>query len=381
MKILHIIVGLEVGGAELMLKRLALSSFEDLECQHEVVSLTALGAIGLELQKNDISVTALGMRGPSDLLQTLIKLIQHIRKSNPTIVQTWMYHADLIGGIAARLAGHSAIIWGIRTTGASVGSSRVTAFIRKVCASLSHYLPRVIVCAAEAARTAHIHLGYDAKRMVVIPNGFELTRWQTNLMERGALREICNIPTNSIVIGCVGRFNPVKDFRNFVQAAGIVAAQSREVRFLMIGRNLDESNLQLVSWIHQTGYRDRFTLLGERADMPICLSAMDIFALSSRTEGFPNVVGEAMAMELPCVVTNVGDAASIVANTGLVVPKEDAPALADGLLKIIRLSVEERKRLGQLARYRIESEYSMSRTCDRFSALYIDLRNSSSEST
>jgi glycosyltransferase involved in cell wall biosynthesis len=139
---------------------------------------------------------------------------------------------------------------------------------------------------------------------------------------------------------------------------------------MMVGRDLDVDNVDLSSCINETGYSDRFVLLGERSDVPVCLSAMDIFCLHSRTEGFPNVLGEAMAMGLPCVATDVGDAALLLADGGVIVPKKNSAALAQGLEKLCRLTPAGRIALGKKSKHRVRDEFSMTRTRDRFEAIY-----------
>jgi glycosyltransferase involved in cell wall biosynthesis len=369
MKILHIIAGLDVGGAELMLQRL-------IEADHAggrevlVVSLTSLGPIGERLRAQRVCVHALGLSSFAQLPMALIRLIRLIKSHQPSVVQTWMYHADFLGGLAARLAGCRAIIWGVRTTDVSKGGSRATACVRWVCARLSAWLPHTIVCAAEASRRAHAALGYRASRMVVIPNGFDLGRWQVSKSDRDHLRAHCAWSAGTLVVGCLARFNAVKDIQNFVDASARVAKQRPDVRFLMVGAGMDSGNRILGAWLEATGCPERFVLLGLRADVPACLSAMDVFALSSRTEGFPNVVGEAMAMGLPCVVTDVGDAALLLGDCGVVVPPEDASALADGMLKLLALEPEQRLAMGREASARIALEFSMARCVERFDAVY-----------
>jgi glycosyltransferase involved in cell wall biosynthesis len=373
---MHVIVGLEVGGAEHMLHRLVLAQQKDSTADKcTVVSLTDAGPLGLQLSKDGIDVVALEMRSPLGLLMVVWRLRSLILQRSPNVVQTWMYHADLMGGVAARLAGIKNVIWGVRTTDVKAGGSRATAIVRKVCALLSHFVPHTIVCAAEASRLAHIAVGYDSSRMAVVPNGFDLARLVSTQHQRDARRQQCGLGVDQVVVGYVGRFHPVKDQQNFVRAAGMVAQQHSNARFLMVGRDLDGANVQLAQWIQATGYAERFVLLGERADVPVCLSAMDLFCLSSRNEGFPNVVAEAMAMGLPCVVTDVGDAAMLVADTGVVVPKENSAALAQGMVQLLTLSVQERQALGRSARVRIEQEFSMERCTQRFEAVYADVLN------
>jgi glycosyltransferase involved in cell wall biosynthesis len=370
MEILHIIVGLRVGGAELMLKRLIESHQDEPNYRHSVISLTDLGMVGSQLRDIGVDVQTLEMGSLLGIPRVVCQLSRLIRASEYSVVQTWMYHADFLGGLAARLAGNRNVIWGVRTTDVSAGGKYATTVVRNLCAVLSRWIPHTIVCAAEASRRAHADVGYDASRMVVVPNGFDVVRLSATSDQRSQLRRACGFSDEMVVVGTLGRFNVAKDHHNFVHAAGLVAQRHPRVRFLMIGRDLDADNKELASWIARTGYADRFVLLGERGDVPICLSAMDVFCLSSRTEGFPNVVGEAMAMGIPCVVTDVGDAAMLVANTGIVVPRENSEALAHAVGKLVAKPPSERQALGQRARDRIHAEFTIKRASERFSAIY-----------
>lgn len=371
-RILHVISGLKVGGAEMMLHRLILSlSQSQGEYQHIVAALDPVGEMRERLRKAGIVLVIFDFkRAP---VKELLRLTALIRRMKPAIVQTWLYHADLLGGIAARLAGCKKVIWGIRTTDVAKGGSRATALVRWLCASLSHWVPHTIVCAAEAARSAHAGLGYCARRMVVVPNGFNMTHLQADGSQVAALRHACGFGSQSLVIGTLGRFNPAKDQRNFVRAAGMLAPLYSNVRFLLVGRDCDQGNEVLAEWIAATGYANRFVLLGERSDVPVCLAAMDVFALPSRTEGFPNVLAEAMAMGRPCVTTDVGDAAVVLGGCGVIVQPEDSPALAQGLTRMLSLTPQQRKELGSKARARIADEFSMARSAERFAAVYEDV--------
>jgi len=370
LKIWHIIVGLNVGGAELMLKRLIESHEDNTEYQHLVISLTDVGVVGRRLQALGIEVVAMQMLSVRDIPRILWQLTRLIRAGRPDVVQTWMYHADLLGGLAARFAGNKKIIWGIRTTEVRGSGSRATTLVRKLCAWLSHVVPDTIVCAAHASRRAHEAVGYDAKRMEVVSNGFDLSLMVAAPEQRVALRLACGYTEEHVVIGTLGRFNPDKDHANFVRAAGLLAREHAQLRFLMVGRGLDPANMELARWIADTGKADCFVLLGERADVAVCLATMDIFCLSSRTEGFPNVVGEAMSMGVPCVVTDVGDADMLVADTGIVVPRNDSRRLAQALEQMLRLGADGYRRLGLEAKQRIQSEFTIARARERFESIY-----------
>jgi glycosyltransferase involved in cell wall biosynthesis len=369
-KLLHIIVGLDSNGAERMLQRLIESHDGNPRFQHTVCSLTTQGRIGAQLHARGVDVHVLGMRSPAGTLRVVWQLVRLIRRVRPDIVQTWMYHADFLGGVAARLAAHKRIIWGVRTTDISSAGSRMTVVLATLCAWLSYFVPQSIVCAAEASRRSHISVGYDPARMLVVPNGFDVSRLVASPEQIAALREQCGFNKDSLVIGCLGRFHPVKDHRSFVQAAGLVAERAPNAVFLMIGEGLNHQNVDLARWIAETGHASRFVLLGQRTDVPVCLAAMDLFCMSSRTEGFPNVVGEAMAMGVPCVVTDVGDAAMLVSDTGRAVPKEDSAALARGLLELIGMAPDQRLQLGMRARARIYSTFTMAHSREQFEALY-----------
>ncbi|MBC7488667.1 MAG: glycosyltransferase [Glaciimonas sp.] len=368
-KIIHVIVSLNVGGAETMLKRLIMSSPESIP-ETVVVSLTTLGVIGESLRTHGVCVRTLGMSSFLHSPIALWRLIRLIRQYRPEIVQTWMYHADLLGGLAAHMAGNWHVIWGIRTTDISTGGCSATAIVRWFCARLSTWVPSVIVCAAEASRQSHIAVGYDATKMVVIPNGYNFAWLKASFEERQSLREQCDITQNDVVVGSLGRFHSDKDQENFVRSAALLAQEYPQLRFLMVGRDLAWDNTQLVDWIVSTGFKERFVLLGERKDVPQCLAAMDIFCLHSRTEGFPNVLAEAMAMGLPCVTTDVGDAAMLLADTGVVVPQGDAMALAQGVEKLLAFDQKARHALGMRAKARVEAEFSMARARERYEEIY-----------
>jgi glycosyltransferase involved in cell wall biosynthesis len=368
-RVLHVIVGLNVGGAESMLKRL-IESDPTCIAKTVVVSLTSLGVIGESLRVHGVCVHAVGMSSFFHSPITLWRVIRIVRRYRPAIVQTWMYHADLLGGLASRIAGNRHVIWGIRTTDIGAGGSSATVIIRWLCARLSRWVPRVIICAAEASRQLHIAVGYDATKMVVIPNGYDFCWLKSSFEERQSLREQCGITQNEVVVGSLGRFHADKDQENFVRSAALLARQYPQIRFLMVGRCLDWDNTQLVDWIVRTGFKSRFVLLGERKDVPQCLAAMDIFCLHSRTEGFPNVLAEAMAMGLPCVTTEVGDAAMLLADTGVVVHQGDSADLAQGVRQLLGLEHDARHALGMRAKRRVEAEFSLARARERYEEIY-----------
>ncbi len=353
-----------------MLFRLSEALNGDDDQEHSVISLTDYGKLGPILTSKGVSVTALGMRNILDVPRVSYKLWQIFRLRKPDIVQTWMYHADLIGGIVARFSGIKNIIWGVRSTNIHRGVSKVTRGIRILCVFFSYVIPKLIVCAAEASRKAHVRIGYSQRRMTVIPNGFDTKLLTATLEDRMQIRTAAGFSESDLVVGSLGRYNPAKDHDNFITAAAFLAKDYPNLKFLLVGRELDLENEVVMKRIRETGYSDRFVLLGERHDVARCLKAMDIFCLHSQTEGFPNVLGEAMTMGLPCVTTDVGDASFLIGDTGTVVEPHNALALAEALRYLVVAGETFRLDLGKKAQRRIHENFTMSCVKLRFKSLY-----------
>lgn len=377
--VLHVITSLNPGGAEEVLTRLAVRG-NSLNRRHIVVNL-ADGDTPLtrRLDAAGVRVISLGATPGSADPRVIVKLAKVIRRERPDVVQTWMYHADLIGGLAAKLAGSPPVAWNIRNgTLASAFSKRMTREIARANARLSGVLPAAIVCCAESAKQIHIEIGYDARRMIVIPNGYELDRFRPDPDARARIRAEHDIPHDARVVGLVARYHPQKDHPTFFDAVAQVAQRFPDVHFLLCGQRVTLENADVRLMVEGTGAAARCHLLGYRADMPAIQASLDIACLCSQGgEGFPNVVAEAMACGAPCVVSDVGEAASIVGDTGRVAPAGNGPALAAGIGELLELNVEERRLLGQRARQRIVENYDIGQFMARYDALYDQLASAS----
>lgn len=371
MRTFHVSTSLGVGGAELMLKRLLLSD-AGAKNNTVVVSLLDLGKVGDSLVAAGFTVYALNMRGFFSFPVAVLRLVKLLRQHNPDVVQTWMYHADLLGGIAARIARCPGIVWGVRNTYVPIGSP-VTYWIMKVCAFLSYLIPQKIVCVAEASRVAHEGYGYCVEKMLVIPNGFSFDRFDSRKVDRETLRRSLGVESDTIVIGCVGRFHADKGQDLFVKAAALLIGEHPGLKFMLVGRGCDASNRELARLTDDLGLSTSFLLLGERDDVPECLAAMDIFCMPSRTEGFPNGLGEAMAMGLPCVAARVGDTAVLTGETVSLVAPENPRALANAMSYLVQLPREKRYAIGALAAKRVRNEFSIEIARKRFYAVHTGL--------
>lgn len=366
-RICHVIVGLEVGGAERALKRLVLAGAA---AGHEqlVVSLTTIGVIGSELQAEGVEVAAAGVAGFGTLPTAFLRLRRLIAAFGPDVVQTWMYHADLMGGLAARSAGVGAIVWSVRNTKVPLVGP-VQWIVSRLCAWLSYRLPHAIVCVAETAMQAYAEAGYNRAIMTVIPNGLAFDHFDAALARAPALpaRE------GTTVIGCVGRWHPDKGLDLLVAAAAKLAPGHR-LKFLLVGRGCSWDNEQLAAQIRSLGLEDVFELMGERDDVPAQLGRMDIFCMPSRTEGFPNGLAEAMAMQRFCVATNVGDTGLLLGEAGILVASPDAGALSEALAAGLALSPGERRTVGRAAGARVRELFSIDLMRTRHDNIYRQLQ-------
>jgi glycosyltransferase involved in cell wall biosynthesis len=382
-KLAHIITGLNTGGAEMMLSKLIEGMKREVFSQ-EIISLTDIGPVGEKLAKMGYPVFALGMSRNVPDPGAFIRLVSYLKKNRPHLIQTWMYHADLVGGLAAKFSGKIPVIWNIRHSNLNPeGNKRTTIWTAKMCAHFSHWIPVKIVCCSEASKHIHTELGYDSEKMIVIPNGFDLTAFSPDPEARISVRKELGIPENSLIIGLVARFDPLKDHGNFLRAAGILienlTLSTQEIHFILCGNGVIWENEFFVKKINGYGLKHWVHLLGRREDIPRLTAAFDIASSSSSGEGFPNVIGEAMACGVPCVVTNVGDSALIVGDAGIVVPPKNPEALAEAWLNLIKAGKKERKRLGERARRRVLENYNLPDIVERYETLYREVLGSGKE--
>lgn len=373
MKITFVITGLSTGGAELMLLKL-LQHLDRRRFVPCVISLGLEDVVGPRIEALGIPVIALGMKPGIPSITKLIRLVFKIRGLKPDVVQTWMYHADLLGGLASRIAGIKALAWGIRHTDLSAAANkRSTLWVVRLSARLSHWVPRKILVNSQVARKAHEAIGYAAENMVVIPNGFDLERFVPTASARQELRGELGLDAATPLVGVIGRFHPQKNQIGFVSAMAELHAMMPDVHFLLAGDGVDADNNVLVSAIRKAGVPGVCHLLGPRPDVPRLMASLDVLALPSVGEAFPNVVGEAMACAVPCAVTDVGDSAWIVGDIGRVVPVGDMTGLAHAIHALLKLPAEKRAALGTAARERVASLFEIGAVVKQYEAFYESL--------
>jgi glycosyltransferase involved in cell wall biosynthesis len=378
-KLTHIITGLNVGGAEIMLANLVLR-MDPLEFDNEIISLLPPGPIGSMLVENGVRIRTLGMSNRyADLARTvgrIFTLRNWLRERPPDVIQTWLSHSDLIGSIAARAVPDAHIVWGIHQsvlTAAEV--KRTTLATIRACAPISWRIPSRIVCCSNSSRAVHKGLGYCGEKMEVIYNGFDTQRFKPCRDLHTAVRVELGLKSDDFVIGMIARFDPVKDHQNLMRAAAIAARQIPNLRIVLSGNGMSADNPALAKLIAESGCPERFLLLGLRKDVDRIYNALDIGTLSSCTEAFPLFLGETMSSGIPFVATAVGDCPDIIGNTGIVVPPKNPTALAEAWKQLSLKKGAELHEMGAAARMRVAEQFSIDRSVTRYSELYRKLVN------
>jgi glycosyltransferase involved in cell wall biosynthesis len=357
MKVLHVITGLQTGGAERMLANLCVANHR---AGHApvVVALCPGGSQYERLCAAGVRTLSLGMTRGVPSLPGLIRLARLIRDEAPDVVQSWMYHADLYALFALWLSGRcprTRLYWGIRCSDMDFRRYRLALRITvRICALLSRFADGIVVN-SQAGMRVHRRLGYDVRRMTAIDNGFDVERFRPDAAARAAMRRALGLAQDTFVVGCVARFDEMKDFPTLSAALDRLDG----VTCIAVGKDTEA-----------LGNIKGLIPLGERDDVPGLLNAFDLLVSASAFgEGFSNAIGEAMATGLPVVATDVGDAARILGDAGRVVPPRDPAALADAIASL-KADAAARLTMGRAARRRIEQHFSLQRSLDAFETLY-----------
>jgi len=369
-RIAHVITGLGGGGAEFMLARLC-AALPRADYEMQVFSLTRGGPLAAQLRASAIPVFELDLNGIASLPSGVWALRRALRAFAPDLVQTWLCHADLIGGLLARLSLRVPVIWGVHQAEIDLRTTPATTrAVLRACAWLADKVPARVVSCSQAGRRARIATGFPAALFEVITNGVDLELFRPDPLAGARLRAALGIAPTTRLVGMPARWHVDKDHAVLCAAAARVLARCPDTCFVLCGAGIDADNRELAALIAASGHPAAFRLLGFRADMSAVLAALDLGVLSSRTEAFPNVIVETMACAVPFVATDVGDVADIIGEAGRVVPPRDAGALAAALVALLCAPPEQHQALGRRARERAVAHFSLTSTVARYDALY-----------
>lgn len=369
MKVVHIITGLSTGGAERALYNL-LQGGLSAEFDSHVISLSDMGTMGSQLEALGVPVITLGMKVGRPSLSGLLKLRSMIKSLNPDLIQGWMYHGNLAATLARSFATNKvALIWNVRHSLYDLSHEKLmTRQVIRANRFFSRSLD-VLLYNSQISRQQHELFGFAASKGKVIPNGFDYQRFHFSEDARQQIRSELTIPAEALVVGHVARLHPMKDHDNFLQAAETIAKNYPRVHFILSGRGVSRDNVDFQHGISAT-LQNRFHFLGERSDVADLMSAMDVFCQSSWSEAFPNVLGEAMAVGVPCVATDVGDSALIIGNCGVIIAPQNNQDLVVGIESLLSLPANKRHLLGEQARKRIKEKFALPAIIEQYETLY-----------
>ncbi|RKS60249.1 glycosyltransferase involved in cell wall biosynthesis [Photorhabdus asymbiotica] len=373
MTIIHLIISLHQGGAESQLEKLILHSHAK-NIEHIVISLIDNQTpLMIKLKSHGVSVytTNFSRKGGLTGIFQLRKLLKTLVNKD-TIIQCWMYHANLLGFLIAKSLGiTSQIIWSIRRTAIPSG---ITGFISKVCAAISKRYPIPIICCAESAKESHIKAGYSGKYMYVFHNGIDTNLFSPDKEKRNNTRNNLKLSNENFIIGMVARYSPIKGHIYLLQALqylieNIPEDKIKNLRLVMIGRNVEKAAL-LQPYLNNLSLRKYLVMKPEIRNIWDIMPAFDILCMPSESEGFPNVVAESMSCGVVPLVTDVGEAKVIVGDTGYIVPPFQPEYIAKAIIKLINMNENELKKLANLAHLRIKNNFSIEKAWADYKNFY-----------
>jgi glycosyltransferase involved in cell wall biosynthesis len=367
-RILHITSGLGLGGAEMMLYRLVQSLHGQGQYEHAVVALTS--GCDFDFDLLGVSVDLVDFKKTWNIMSGLAALRRTIKKYDPDVIHAWMYHGNLAATLASSIK--VPVVWGIHHSLHDLKHEKLSIrFLIRAGAFLSRKRNiRRIVYVSEQSRAHHSAYGYSLEKSVVIPNGFDCVAFAPDQVSRVLVRGELGFGESHVLIGNFGRYHRVKAHDLLVRAFASVANDFADSRLVLAGAGVVGENGELTTLVRSLGIEGRVVLLGPRGDMSRLYNAIDLYVLSSNSESFPNVLGEASACGVPSITTDVGDASRIVGNTGCVVPPFSVEALARALRRMLSMEPRERRFLGARARQHVIEHFEISAVSQKYAELY-----------
>ena len=335
LKILFLIRSLEIGGAERQLIILA----KGLRQQGHEVSVAvfyANGPLEKELHETSIPVFALHKSGRWDVLPFFMRLVRVVWKLKPRVIYGFLGTPNILSAFLKPIFPKIRMVWGVRASNMDLDRYD---WLSRASYRVECWLSRfadLIICNSRAGLEYAAAHGFPREKMTVITNGIDTERFKPDAAARARVREEWGVAENEILIGLVARLDPMKDHSTFLRAAAMLAREKPHIRFVCVGDGPESYRAELHRLATELGLDGKLIWAGARRDMPAVFNTLDIASSSSYGEGFSNAIAEAMACGVPCVVTDVGDSASIVSGTGCVVP----PAMPDALCEGFRLMLE-----------------------------------------
>jgi glycosyltransferase involved in cell wall biosynthesis len=369
-RVLNCITGLNIGGAEYMLARYA-KGLEATDYSPSVLSLLTPGPLAEKLMKSNIGVQSLDMRTSRPDFWSVRRLRSSFRATSPHLVHGWMYHGNLAASIGAWMDRRQPVIWSIHHSLNKMDAEKSsTRWIIALSARLSRYTQAISYCSKLSA-SQHEAAGFDAAKSRIIPNGIDCQEFRPVPEAQSRLHSLFGIPAERLIVGNVARAHPMKDHKNFVRTIARLRQMGHDVQGLIVGEGHQNGAARLLA--RELGIDEFLTTPGPRSDVPHLMPGLDIYVLSSSWgEALPLSVAEAMACGVPAIATDIGDCSWLVDDPSLIARPNDEMDLARTVSRLLSLSGDERRDVGQKARARVAAHFSLENYISRHIALYED---------
>ena len=375
MKIVFLIRSLNQGGAQRQLINLA----GELKNKGHAVTVCVFysgGVLEKELLKTGVTYHSLEKSNRWDILKFMLSLNKFIRKQKPDVLHAYLGAANILSVLLKPFQSNMHVIWGVRASNMDFSQydwvwRSIYFFERK----LSRFADLIIVNSRAGLRFSRDN-GFPEEKMTVISNGIDTDEFHPKLKAGEKVRSEWGIGKNEILIGNVARLDPKKDQVSFLKAAARVIEKKPSIKFVSIGRGENEYQEKLIKLCNELRISENIIWAGVRKDMPRVYNALDIMCLSSSFgEGFPNVIGEAMACGVPCVATDVGDTARIIGNAfGIIVETDNYEELAAGIVKMISdIKKKKHSEWSDEARQQIKKNFSINQMVQLTERALLDL--------
>lgn len=365
MKILHIITGLNRGGAEMMLYKIIKHSPNP--TKHRVVSLIAEGFFAQKIRELGCVVESLDMT-KNPLTFSPFHILRIIKDARPDVIQCWMFHANIIGGFFGRLSGVKNIVWGIHHS-MSKYDRRISHLINKIGALMSHNFCDTVICCGLRPLEVCKNSGYAADKLKCVYNGFEPDVFFFDENARKKIRTELGLTDDAFVVVHMARFHILKNHLGLLRIFAKLLAKNHNSYLVLVGDGL-AGNEQIENAIDELGIRANVKMMGFRTDSCAFYSAADVTVLPSLSEGFPNVVGESMLCERPCITSAVGDCANITGHRDWAFELSDEDGFAEKLFEFSKMPKSELKACGEECRKRIVDNFSIEKIYNEYSKIW-----------
>lgn len=349
-----------------------------------VVSLMTPGTVGKQMIANGVTVETLDLHHSWDLPRAAAQLNRIVRRFEPDLIQGWMYHGNIAASLAGRMARKRVpMLWNIRHSLSRLSAERLASRAVIALGAQMSKGPNATIYNSATSQKEHAAHGYCPERAIVVPNGFDCTAFEPEAGDcraRRRLHELFGIGDKVILVAMVARSHPMKDHATAIEAVGRARKSGHDIHLLLAGSGTEALPTKVRSACANWIPPDRLTLAGDRRDVADWLPGCDMVVLSSAWgEGFPNILGEAMASGVPCVATDVGDSSSIVGDGGFCVPNGEPATMAEAIATLCEAGAQGRREFGKRGRHRILTQYSLPAITERYARLYETVMRSTSE--